>query len=32
MNAGVTYANVHTSLYPGGEIRVQLDNDRSDDD
>lgn len=24
MRAGKTYANVHTSKYPGGEIRVQL--------
>jgi CHRD domain-containing protein len=34
MRAGVTYANVHTSLYPGGEIRGQLSggNDGNDDD
>ena len=31
MKAGVTYANVHSSLYMGGEIRAQLDNDNSDD-
>jgi hypothetical protein len=29
--AGVTYANVHTSKHPGGEIRGQL-NARGDDD
>jgi hypothetical protein len=26
MQAGTTYANVHSSLYPGGEIRGQLDH------
>jgi CHRD domain len=34
IRAGVTYANVHTSKYTGGEIRAQLegddDNDRDD--
>jgi CHRD domain len=27
IRAGVTYANVHTSLYTGGEIRAQLEGD-----
>jgi hypothetical protein len=31
MQAGVTYANVHTGKWPGGEIRGQI-NGRGDDD
>lgn len=27
MRAGVTYANVHTSQFPGGEIRGQIEED-----
>jgi hypothetical protein len=29
---GVTYANVHTSQFQGGEIRGQINDDRDDDD
>lgn len=27
IRAGATYVNVHTNLWPGGEIRSQIDND-----
>jgi hypothetical protein len=32
IRAGVTYANVHTTQFPGGEIRGQIDGGRGDDD
>jgi hypothetical protein len=32
IRAGVTYVNVHSTLYGGGEIRAQLDEDDDGDD
>jgi hypothetical protein len=32
MRAGATYANVHTTTWPGGEIRGQIDAGGDDDD
>jgi hypothetical protein len=31
IEAGVTYANVHTTQFPGGEIRGQIEGDDEDD-
>jgi CHRD domain-containing protein len=32
IEAGVTYANVHSTTFAGGEIRAQLDDHGEDDD
>jgi CHRD domain len=32
IKAGVAYTNVHSSMFRGGEIRGQLNDDRDDDD
>ena len=32
MRSGITYANVHSSLHPSGEIRAQLERSDGDDD
>ncbi len=32
MRAGHTYANVHSTIWPGGEIRAQIDDENLNDD